>query len=88
MKKIRVEGVTSLLSKGFYATLLMKEVADHKPLAIEDGALNAILCIQFFVNKISIDNFFGVTSSLYMKLTACVKHTSLKVILCYCKGST
>lgn len=23
-----------------------------------------------------------------MKLTACVKHTSLKVILCYCKGST
>lgn len=61
MKKIRVEGVTSLLSrKGFYATLLMKEVADHKPLAIEDGALNAILCIQFFVNKISIVNFFGL----------------------------
>lgn len=51
MKKIRVEGVTSLLSKvskGFYATLLIKEVADHKPLAIEDVALNAILCIQFF----------------------------------------
>lgn len=60
MKKIRVEGVTSLLSKGFYATLLMKEVADHKPLAIEDGALNAILCIQFFVNKITIVNFFGL----------------------------
>lgn len=51
MKKIRVEGVTSLLSKGFYATLLMKEVADHKPLAIEDGALNAILCIQFFCEQ-------------------------------------
>lgn len=63
MKKIRVEGVTSLLSKvskGFYATLLMKEVADQKPLAIEDGALNAILCIQFFVNKISIVNFLGL----------------------------
>lgn len=49
MKKIRVEGVTSLLSKGFYATLLMKEVADHKPLAIEDGALIMPYCVSNFL---------------------------------------